>query len=88
MNKCISLIIILVLFASMTVYAADLVNKDSKKYNIEVKTYGTLNTSINGNTTLMGGAPDGATIKIKETGSTIKVSGSKPVIIKDGKLSQ
>jgi len=49
---------------------------------------GTTHTSINGSTTQMGGAPDGAEIKIKDTGSKIKVSGSKDVVIKDGKLSQ
>lgn len=86
--KKVIFIFVLVFCMSVTLYAADLVNKDSKKYTIEVTTYGTLNTSIGSNTTLMGGAPDGATIKIKETGSTIKVNGSKPVIIKDGKLSQ
>ncbi|MCX8124574.1 MAG: hypothetical protein N3F66_10485, partial [Spirochaetes bacterium] len=80
--------IIMILLTSATVFSADLVNKDSKKYNIEVTTYGTLNISIGANTTLMSGAPDGSTIKIKETGSTIKVNGNKPAIIKDGKLSQ
>jgi hypothetical protein len=36
----------------------------------------------------MGGAPDGATIRIKETGSKIKVNGSSDVIIQNGQLSQ
>ena len=73
---------------TVSLFSANLVNKDSKKYDIEVKTVGTTHTSINGSTTQMGGAPDGAEIKIKDTGSKIKVSGSKDVVIKDGKLSQ
>ena len=69
-------------------FAADLVNKDSQSYDIEVETGSTTHTSIGGSTTQCAGAPDGATIRIKQNGSSIKVSGSKDVIIKDGVLSQ
>ena len=82
--------LLILIFALITVslYSADLVNNDSNGYGIEIETGGTTHTSISGNTTQMGGAPDGATIRIKETGSSIKVNGSKDVIIKDGQLSQ
>lgn len=73
---------------AMGVYSADLVNKDSRSYDIAIEQTGTTHTSISSSTTQMGGAPDGATIRIKDTGSTIKVNGSKDVIIKDGQLSQ
>ncbi len=73
---------------TMGVYSADLVNKDSRSYDIAIEETGTTHTSISSSTTVMGGAPDGATIRIKDTGSTIKVNGSKDVIIKDGQLSQ
>ena len=82
------LFILLIVFASINLYSADLVNKDSNGYGIEVETGGTTHTSIGGNTTQMSGAPDGATIRIKETGSSIKVNGSRDVIIQNGQLSQ
>lgn len=88
MKKFFSLISVIMLFVSVTVFAADLVNKDSRSYSLEISSVGTLHTSIGSNTTIMSGAPDGSTIKIKETGSTITVDGDNPVIIKDGKLSQ
>jgi len=75
-------------FAMVNLFAADLVNKDSVSYDISVEEYGTTHTSIGSSTTIMGGAPDGSTITIKNTGSKIKVSGSADVIIKDGSLSQ
>lgn len=82
------LFILCFVFLTMSLYAANLVNKDSKKYTIDVKTVGTTHTSIDGNTTKSGGAPDGSEVTVKETGSTLKVNGSNEVIIKDGKLSQ
>ncbi len=82
------LVVILFLLMAANVFAADLVNRDSNSYDIEVETGGTTHTSISSNTTSCGGAPDGATIRIKQTGSSIKVSGSRDVIIKDGVLSQ
>lgn len=82
------ILIILIILTSVNLFSADLVNKDSNGYGIEIETGGTTHTSISGNTTQMGGAPDGATIRIKETGSTIKVSGNSDVIIENGQLSQ
>lgn len=79
---------ILFILAAAGLFAADLVNKDSVSYDISVETYGTTHTSIGSSTTQSGGAPDGAKITVKSTGSTIKVSGNNDVIIRDGKLSQ
>lgn len=79
---------ILFIFAAINLFAADLVNKDSVSYDISIEETGTTHTSIGSSTTQMGGAPNGATITIKNTGSKIKVNGSADVIIKDGVLSQ
>lgn len=81
-------IILLFLMVTFNLYAVDLVNRDSRSYGIEIEQTGTTHTSISSNTTQMGGAPDGATIRIKETGSSIKVNGSSDVIIQNGQLSQ
>ena len=80
--------IIIFTLITVSVFPADLVNQDSKGYGIEVESGGTLHTSISANTTQIGGAPDGAIIRISETGSSIKVSGGSDVIIRDGQLSQ
>lgn len=85
MKKLFCMFIVLI---AVSVYSADLVNKDSRSYNISIEQTGTTHTSIGSSTTQMGGAPDGSTITIKDTGSSIKVSGSSDVIIKDGQLSQ
>lgn len=77
-----------IVLIAVGVYSADLVNKDSRSYSISIEQTGTTHTSISSNTTQMGGAPDGSTITVKDTGSSIKVSGSSDVIIKDGQLSQ
>lgn len=79
---------ILFILSVLNLYSADLVNKDSSSYDISVEEYGTTHTSIGSSTTISGGAPNGSTITIKNTGSKIKVSGSSDVIIKDGVLSQ
>jgi hypothetical protein len=77
-----------VLGLASSAFAANLVNKDSKKYDLEVSCgAGTTHTSISSNTTQMGGAGKGCTIKIKG-GASIKASGSKDVVIKDGRLSE
>lgn len=80
--------IVFIVLCSVNLFSADLVNKDSRGYGIEIEQTGTTHTSIGSSTTQMGGAPDGATIRIKETGESIKVSGSRDVIIQNGKLSQ
>ena len=82
------LFIIIFSLIAANVFPADLVNQDSKSYGIEVESGGTLHTSISASTTQIGGAPDGAIIRIRETGSSIKVSGENDVIIRDGQLSQ
>lgn len=80
--------ILLFTLAAINLFAANLVNKDSVSYDISVEEYGTTHTSIGSSTTISGGAPNGAKITVKNTGSTIKVNGSNDVIIKDGQLSQ
>ena len=85
MKKILTFLIVLI---TINIYSADLVNRDSRGYGIEIEQTGTTHTSISGSTTQMGGAPDGATIRIKETGSAIKVNGSDDVIIQNGQLSQ
>lgn len=82
------LLIMFFILAAVNLFAADLVNKDSVSYDISVEEYGTTHTSISSSTTIMGGAPNGATITIKSTGSKIKVNGSNDVIIQNGALSQ
>ncbi len=79
---------ILFILSVLNLYSADLVNKDSASYDISVEEYGTTHTSIGSSTTISGGAPDGSTITIKNTGSKIKVSGGADVIIQNGALSQ
>lgn len=82
------LFLILFILAAVNLFSADLVNRDSVSYDISIETGGTTHTSIGSSTTQISGAPDGSIITIKNTGSKIKVNGSKDVIIKDGKLSQ
>ena len=80
---------LIVLGIGGTAWAGDLVNKDAAKYDLEVScgAGGTTHTSISGNTTQSGRAGKGCTIKIKG-GDSIKASGNKDVIIKNGKLSE
>lgn len=77
------------LFASMMlaaqVFAGSLINKDSVKYDIEINGN---STYIEHNTTNSGQASKGSTIKIKSTGSTIKVDFDGDVIIENGKLKK
>jgi hypothetical protein len=72
---------------SAPLFAGDLINKDSKKYDLEINTGGsTTHTSINGNTNSSGGAKKGYTIKNKTTGSTLKVVSDGDVIIQNGQV--
>jgi len=83
------IIIFAVLMTASMLFSADLRNTDSRGYGLEISSGGsTTHTSISSNTTMSGGAPDGYTIKIKETGSTLKVDGDRTVTIKNGQLSQ
>ena len=80
-----SLAVLLLLAAS--IFAVDLKNEDSTRY--EVKVYdggGTLNTWIDGNTTSASICSD-CEIEVVGVGK-IKAKGSEKVIIKDGKLSK
>jgi len=81
-------LILFLVFATVNLFAADLVNKDSVSYDISVEETGTTHTSIGSSTTQSGGAPNGSTITVKNTGSKIKVNGSADVIIRNGTLSQ
>lgn len=80
---------LMVLGLSGTAWAGDLMNRDSKKYDLEVScgSGSKTQTSISGNTTQSGGAGKGCTIAIKGGGS-IKASGDKNVVIKNGALSE
>lgn len=66
-------------------FAGSLINKDSKKYDLEINGN---STYIEHNTTNSGQASKGSTIKIKSTGSTIKVDFDGDVVIENGKLSK
>jgi hypothetical protein len=75
------------LFLSANIFAVDLKNEDSRRY--EVKIYegaGTLNTWIDGNTTSPSICSD-CEIEVVGVGR-IKVKGSEIVVIKDGKLTK
>lgn len=84
MKKIIGL---LVMAFSVSIFAGDLINKDSKKYDIEIIDGSTLQASINGNTNRTMAAKKGVTIKIKG-GNSIKVDFDGDVIIKNGQLSK
>jgi hypothetical protein len=83
-------IVLAVLFAMTPLFAGDLINKDSKRYDLEINTGGggTTHTYISGNTNASGQARKGYTIKIKDNGSTIKVDFDGDVIIEKGQLKR
>ena len=77
------------IFAASPLLAGDLINQDSKKYDLEISQgAGTTHTSITGNTNASGQARKGSKIKIKDTGSTITVDFDGDVIIKNGQLKK
>ena len=77
------------LFAASPLFAGDLINQDSKKYDLEISQgAGTTHTSITGNTNASGQARKGSKIKVKDTGSTITVDFDGDVIIKNGQLKK
>jgi hypothetical protein len=77
------------IFAAAPLFAGDLINKDSKKYDLEIASgASTIHTSIGGNTNASGQARKGTKIKIKDTGSTITVDFDGDVLIKSGKLEK
>jgi hypothetical protein len=74
------------LFLCSAVLAADLINKDSKSYEVKIHDVGTTHSSIEGNTTKVSICSD---CKIEVVGvGTIKASGSDKIVIKDGSLSK
>lgn len=76
--------------AVSALYAGDLINKDSRRYDLEINTGGggTVSTYISGNTNASGKARKGYTIKIKDTGSVLKVDFDGDVIIEKGRLKK
>lgn len=66
-------------------YAGSLINKDSQKYDLEINGN---STYIEHNTTNSGQASRGSTIKVKQTGSVIKVDFDGDVIIENGRLKR
>ena len=67
---------------------ADLVNEDSQRYDIVMEEGSSVrNTWIDGGTRMHSEAKDGMTIKIVN-GPSIRVSGGRDVIIKNGSISQ
>ena len=67
--------------------ATDLKNTDSQKYEVKVETVGTLNTSIESNTTSIGICSASCTVKVVGVGS-VKITGKEQaIVIKAGRLS-
>jgi len=85
--KKVLIIVSVLIFSVCNVLAVDLVNQDSKKYEVKVHSgASTTNTSIESNTTQISICSE---CKIEVVGvGEIEASGSVKVIIKDGKLSK
>jgi hypothetical protein len=85
-HKVLALSIVSLVF-SAPAFATDLSNKDSKKYEVKVADVGTLNTSIDSNTTSAGICSRACTVTVVGVGS-IKITGKeKVIVIKNGQLS-
>jgi hypothetical protein len=85
-NKILVLSIVSFIFSAPAL-ATDLTNKDSKKYEVKVADVGTLNTSIEKNTTSLSICRSSCTVTVVGVGS-IKITGKeKVVVIKNGALS-
>lgn len=78
----------LAVFASGTILATDLVNKDGKKYEVKVhEGVGTTNITIDGSNTRAGICSRECTIEVAGAGA-VKITGKeKSVTIENGKLS-
>ncbi len=86
MHKVLALSIVSLLFSAPAL-ATDLTNKDSKKYEVKVADVGTLNTSIESNTTSPSICRGSCTVTVVGVGS-IKITGKeKVIVIKNGSLS-
>lgn len=81
------LLILISMIFTVSLFAGDLINKDSKKYDIEIIDGSTVKASINGNTNRTMAAKKGVTIKIVG-GNSIKVDFDGDVIIQNGQLSK
>jgi len=80
---------LIIVLCAVQLFAGDLINKDSKKYDLEINTGGgTTHTYINGNTNASGQVKKGYTIKIKDTGSILKVDFDGDVLIVKGQLKR
>ncbi|MCU0844329.1 MAG: hypothetical protein MUC76_05315 [Spirochaetes bacterium] len=78
------LIVALVLLCAASVWAVDLRNEDSRRYEVKIHSGGTTHTSIEGSTTQMSVCSD-CEIEVVGVGS-VKASGSETVVIKNGSL--
>lgn len=78
--------IVLSFFAVSVVGAVDLVNKDSKKYDVKISDVGTTHSSIEGNTTKSGICSD-CEIEVVGVG-TMRASGDEKIIIENGSLKK
>ena len=86
MNKVFAVTIVGLLTAAPAL-ATDLTNKDSQKYEVKVETVGTLNTSIESNTTSASICSRSCTVKVVGIGS-VKITGKeKAIVIRAGTLS-
>ncbi|WP_295618178.1 hypothetical protein [Chamaesiphon sp. GL140_3_metabinner_50] len=87
MKKVIALSIVFSSIFSAPALATDLTNKDSKKYEVKVADVGTLNTSIESNTTSLSICRTSCTVTVVGVGS-LKITGKeKVIVIKNGALS-
>ncbi|MBP8083200.1 MAG: hypothetical protein KAZ87_08380 [Spirochaetes bacterium] len=75
---------------SLSVYATDLVNKDSVVYRVEIKKDSSTRTetSVSINSTYPGILKKGYVVKNLKTGETVTVTTDKKLIIKNGKFVQ
>lgn len=89
MKKIIVAILCLLVF-SIPAFATDLVNKDSKKYRVEIKSdsYTRTEMDVVPSSTYSGKLKKGYVIKNLTTGETITVTTDKKVLIVDGKFKQ
>lgn len=85
--KRIAVVAVLLVFVAGNAFAVDLVNKDSKKYDVKIHSgASTTSSSIESNTTMMSVCSE---CKIEVVGvGEMEASGSDKVIIKDGKLDK
>ena len=86
MNKVLALSIVSSIFSAPAL-ATDLTNKDSQRYEVKVADVGTLNTSIESNTTSPSICSKSCTVTVVGVGS-VKITGKeKVIVIKNGALS-